>query len=83
MKRKTRSILDEISSIVPEHDRTSVIESRAVHIITSAVNLINLIRESYDPDTAAELERRLLNSIRGQDSNKFMRGIRRTDKHED
>lgn len=83
MKRKTRSILDEISSIVPEHDRTNVIESRAVHIITSAVNLINLIRESYDPETAAELERRLLNSIRGQDSNKFMRGIRRTDKHED
>lgn len=83
MKRKTRSILDEISSIVPEHDRTSVIESRAVHIITSAVNLINLIRESYDPETASELERRLLNSIRGQDSNKFMRGIRRTDKNED
>lgn len=83
MKRKTRSILDEITSIVPEHDRTSVIESRAVHIITSAVNLINLIRETYDQDTAAELERRLLNSIRGQDSNKFMRGIRRTDKHED
>lgn len=83
MKRKTRSILDEITSIVPDHDRTSVIESRAVHIITSAVNLINLIRETYDADTASELERRLLNSIRGQDSNKFMRGIRRTDKHED
>lgn len=82
MKRRTRSILDEITNIVPENDRASVIESRAVHIITSAVNLINLIRESYDSETAAELERRLLNSIRGQDSSKFMRGIRRTDKNE-
>ncbi len=83
MKRKTRSILDEISNIVPEHDRSSIIESRAVHIITSAVNLINLIRETYDPEIAGELERRLLNSIRGQDSSKFMRGMRRTDRNED
>lgn len=83
MKRRTRSILDEITNIVPDHDRASIIESRAVHIISSAVNLINLIRETYDPETAGELERRLLNSIRGQDSSKFMRGIRRTDRNED
>ena len=83
MKRRTRSILDEITNSVPEHDRGSIIESRALHIITSAVNLINLIRETYDPETAGELERRLLNSIRGQDSSKFMRGIRRTDRNED
>ncbi len=83
MKRRTRSILDEITNIVPENDRNSIIESRALHIITSAVNLINLIRETYDPETAGELERRLLNSIRGQDSSKFMRGIRRTDRNED
>jgi hypothetical protein len=82
MKKRTRSILDEISNIIPDQDRSSVIESRAVHIITSAVNLINMIRETYDPETAGELERRLLNSIRGQDTNKFMRGIRRTDKNE-
>lgn len=83
MKRRTRSILDEITNIVPEHDRINIIESRALHIITSAVNLINLIRETYDSETAGELERRLLNSIRGQDSSKFMRGMRRTDRNED
>lgn len=77
MKKRTRSILDEISNMVPEQDRSSIIESRALHIITSAVNLINMIRETYDPETANELERRLLNSIRGQDTSKFMRGIRR------
>lgn len=82
MKKRTRSILDEISTMVPEQDRANVIESRALHIITSAVNLINMIRETYDADTAGELERRLLNSIRGQDSSKFMRGIRRTDRNE-
>ena len=82
MKKRTRSILDEISNMVPEQDRASIIESRALHIITSAVNLINNIREVYDPETAEELERRFLNSIRGQDTNKIMRGMRRTDKNE-
>ena len=77
MKKQTRSLLDEISTAYRTQDREAVIESRANHIISSAINLVNLIRETYDAETAAELERRLLNSIRGQDTAKFMRGIRK------
>lgn len=77
MQKKTRSILDELDNHFVQKDRENVVESRAVHVIQGAINLINSIRENYDPETAAELERRLLNSIRGQDSNKFIRGIRR------
>ena len=77
MRKTTRSILDEISTMVPTHDRTLVIESRANHIINSAINLIQIIRESYDGEDADELERRLINSIRGKDPNKFIRGLRR------
>lgn len=77
MKRQTKSLLDEISVAVRPQDREAIIESRANHIISSAINLVNLIRETYDPEVAGELERRLLNSIRGQDSAKFMRGIRK------
>ena len=36
-----------------------------------------MIKENYDAEAAAELERRLLNSIRAQDPTKFTRGIRR------
>lgn len=36
-----------------------------------------MIRENYPEDQAEELERRLLNSIRGQDPNKFFRGLRK------
>jgi hypothetical protein len=39
--------------------------------------LINYIKENYDAEQAAELERRLLNSIRAQDPAKFARGVRR------
>lgn len=77
MLKKTRSILDELDNHLLVRDRESLMESRAGHVIQGAINLINSIRESYDADAAAELERRLLNSIRGQDPSKFTRGIRR------
>jgi hypothetical protein len=77
MIKRTRSILEEIDNTIVRGDKESVIESRANHIINSAINLINLIRETYDPEIANELERRFLNSIRGQDVAKFNRGIRK------
>ena len=54
-----------------------MLESRANHIITGAINLINTIRENYSAEVAAELERRLINSIKGQDPAKFVRGVRK------
>lgn len=77
MKRTAKSILEEIDSLVPDRDRHSIIESRANHIISSAINLVNLIHESYSEEEARDLERRFLNSIKGQDANKFNRGIKR------
>jgi hypothetical protein len=75
--KKTRSILEELDSHFLEKDKENVLESRADHVIQGAINLINTIRENYSNEAAAELERRLLNSIRAQDPNKFIRGIRR------
>ncbi len=77
MKRNTKSLLEELNSIAIKKETESVIESRATHIIDSAVNLINTIRENFDPEAAYELERRLLNSIKAGDSSKFVRGIRK------
>jgi len=53
------------------------VESRASNVIAGAINLINYIRENYDAEQAAELERRLINSIRTQEPEKFKRGVRR------
>jgi hypothetical protein len=77
LQRKTKSILEELDSLKIQKDKNAIIESRAQHVIQGAVNLINFIRESYDSNQADELERRLLNSIRNQDSSKFSRGIKR------
>lgn len=77
MKRHTRSLLEELNDIAVRKDAESVIESRAQHVIDSAINLLHLIRENFDPEQAYELERRLLNSIKGADPAKFTRGIRK------
>jgi hypothetical protein len=77
MRKSTRSILEELSDIGLTRDTDSIVESRGSNIITSAINLMDLIRENYDPETAAELERRFINSIKGADATKFKRGIKR------
>jgi len=77
MRKSTRSILEELSDIGLSRDTDSIVESRGSNIITSAINLMDLIRENYDAETAAELERRFINSIKGADPTKFKRGIKR------
>lgn len=77
MQKRTRSILDELDTLLTHKDRESLVESRAGHVIQGAINLINYIRENYDGEQAGELERRLLNSIRTQEPDKFRRGVRR------
>lgn len=77
MQKRTRSILTELDDLLVHKDKAKLIESRAENIIIGAVNLINYIRECYDSETAGELERRFLNAIKGQDTSKFSRGIRK------
>ena len=77
MKRATRSLLEELNSISVKKNSDAVIESRATHVIDSAINLLTLIKEHYSPEDAYELERRLINSIKGGDPNKFVRSIRK------
>ena len=77
MQKQTRSILTELDDLLVHKDKAKLIETRADNIINGAINLINYIRECYDVETAGELERRFLNAIKGQDTSKFSRGIRK------
>ena len=77
MKLRTRSILQELNEIADRRDKDSLIESKAMNIINSAINLMELMNKHYEPEVAQELERRFINSIKGADSAKFTRGIRK------
>jgi hypothetical protein len=84
LQKKTRSILEELDSLMVSRDRENLLENRGTHLIQGVINLINLIRESYDETTATDLERRLVNSIKSQDPARFARGLRKLkgDKHD-
>jgi len=77
MKLRTRSILQELNEIADRRDKDSLIESEAMNIINSAINLMVLINKHDEPEVAQELERRFINSIKGADTTKFTRGIRK------
>lgn len=77
MQRKTKSLLEELNSIAVKRDSELIIESRATHVINSAINLLELIKENFDPEIAYELERRFVNSIKSSDPTKFTRSIRK------
>jgi hypothetical protein len=83
MQKQTRSILEELDSIYQERfqerDRRYLIESRASNVIASAIRLVEQIEETFPPDQAENLTRKLLNAIRDKDAGKFVRTVRRSD----
>ena len=64
MKKHTRSLLEELSSMPLKRDKEDVVESRASHILESAIRLITYIRENFDQDTAFKLEKRFNSAIK-------------------
>jgi hypothetical protein len=77
MQKRTKSLLEELQVIGNNRDIHHVIESRANNIITSAINLIDLMNRHYDKDKAELLERKLLSAIKGKDQERFSKSIKK------
>jgi hypothetical protein len=82
MQKKTRSLLEELESMGNDRDMSHVIENRAHNIITSAINLIELMNKHYDKDTSELLEKKLLSAIKGRDQARFSKSIRKNHEKE-
>jgi len=77
MQRKTRSLLEELEALGTSRDTTHIIESRGHNIITSAINLVEMINRHYGPEQAEILERKLLHAIKSKDQQKFSKSLRK------
>lgn len=77
MKKRTRSILEELNELGRNHGNDRLIETTANNLIESSINLINRISSTYDDQTAGELERRFINAIKSGDPRKFKRGMKK------
>ncbi len=74
--------MEELQSIGENRDINHVIESRASNIITSAINLIELMQRNYSPEKAELLEKKLLSAIKGKDQNRFAKTLRKKNETE-
>jgi hypothetical protein len=79
MQKKTRSLLEELDAMYIERDSRHIIETRASNVIAGAIRLLEQIDQSYSPEQAENLKRKLLNAINQRDPAKFTRSVRRTD----
>ena len=81
MQKKTKSLLEELQSYGETRDMNHIIESRASNIITSAINLIELMQKHYSSEKAELLEKKLISAIKGKDQSRFSKSRRK--KNED
>jgi hypothetical protein len=77
MQKKTKSLLEELQSFGDTRDMNHIIESRASNIISSAINLIELMEKHYSSEKAELLEKKLLSAIKGKDQERFSKSLRK------
>ena len=83
MQKQTRSILEELNNVSFAKDKENVVESRASHILDSAIRLLTYIKENFDPETAYKLEKRFHSAIKNMDASKFSKGVARIKENKD
>lgn len=76
MRKQTRSLLEEITNIVPQRDKESFVENKAVNVIASTRYLVEYIQDNFPKDQSEDLLKRLFNSLKTGDEMKFRRGIK-------
>ena len=77
MKKRTRSLLEEINSLAPKKDKTAILESKGNNAISSIINILEMIDSNYDADTAQDLTKRIMLSIKNRDPERFNRGVKK------
>ena len=77
MQKQTKSILEELGNISFRKDKEEVVESRASHILESAIRLLTYIKENFEPETAYKLEKRFHSALKNMDADKFSKGVAR------
>lgn len=77
MQKKTKSLLEELQAFGDTRDMNHIIESRASNIISSAINLIELMQKHYSSEKAELLEKKLLSAIKSKDQDRFSKAVRK------
>lgn len=73
--RKKHNLLENIVNYPSEREKLQNFGNRADHAINSVINLLDSIESEFDEETAVDLRRRLILSIKKRDYRKFEKGL--------
>lgn len=73
--QSNRSLLEELVGYVPDENKVSLLQNRGNNAVSSAINLLEFIAESFSEEEAADLSKRFISAIRNRDPKRFERGI--------
>ena len=76
MKKRTRSLLEEINSLSPAKDRINILESRGTNAISAIMNVLEMVDANYSEEDAQDIQKRIMLSIKNRDPERFNRGIK-------
>lgn len=76
MKKRTRSLLEEINDLAPRKDKVNILESRGTNAISAIINILEMLDANYDEETAQDIQKRIFLSIKNRDPERFNRGIK-------
>ena len=77
MKKRTRSLLEEINDLAPARAKDSILASRGENAITALINIMEMIDTNYDSETAQDLHKRIMLSVKNRDPERFNRGVKK------
>ena len=69
MKKRTKSLLEEINNIAPNRDNAQLIETRGVNVLSSMINLLEMI--------AQDLQKRMILDLKNREPVRFARGVKK------
>jgi len=81
MKKKTRSILEEINAIAPRTSKDQVVQHRSENVLSGAIQLLEFIEKNFDDEQSADLRKRFMLSLKNRDKTIFERGIKKIRKN--
>ena len=77
MKKRTKSLLEEINNIAPARDNAELIETRGVNVLSSMINLLEMIEQTYDAEIAQDLQKRMILDLKNREPVRFARGVKK------
>jgi hypothetical protein len=77
MKKRTKSLLEEISTIAQIRNSAELIETRGINALSSIINLLEMIEQTYDAETAQDLQKRMILDLKNREPTRFLIGIKK------